>query len=118
MRLWRRYIDQFGDVDAAMCNHKITSHQIVRFISPYTHAVTHPLPAAPLNCSTSCSAFAVGWPDVSCGVTVSVSVCPLSTPENVAGGAGLMLIGPTSTRYVPSTSNVPSARTAGTGNRP
>jgi hypothetical protein len=39
-------------------------------------------------------------------------------PEKCAGGAGSMEIGPTSMRYVPEASNVPSARMFGRGNWP
>jgi hypothetical protein len=49
-----------------------------------------------------------GRRDVSLGTTLTVSVLAVRTPENFAGGAGLMLIGPASIRYVPSAANVPS----------
>jgi hypothetical protein len=50
------------------------------------------------------------------GTTLSRSVEPTSIPEKCAAGAGLMLIGPASIRYVPSVSKLPSARTFGGGN--
>jgi hypothetical protein len=50
------------------------------------------------------------------GVTVSTNREPTTDPEKCAGGAGLIEIGPASMRYVPSASNVPSARTIGGGN--
>jgi hypothetical protein len=52
------------------------------------------------------------------GTTVSVTREPAIDPEKCAGGAGSMEIGPTSIRYVPSASNVPSARMIGRGNWP
>jgi hypothetical protein len=51
-------------------------------------------------------------------ITVRVRREPVRTPEKCAGGAGSIEIGPTSIRYVPSTSNVPSARMVGRGNWP
>ena len=44
------------------------------------------------------------------GTTVRIRREPAIDPEKCAGGAGSIEIGPTSMRYVPSTSNVPSAR--------
>src|SRR2546429_6184765 len=52
------------------------------------------------------------------GVTVRTKREPVTTPEKCAGGAGSIEIGPTSMRYVPSTSNVPSARMVGRENCP
>src|SRR5206468_12583833 len=52
------------------------------------------------------------------GTTVSVKREPAIDPEKCAGGAGSMEIGPTSIRYVPSPSNLPSARMIGRENWP
>jgi hypothetical protein len=41
---------------------------------------------------------AAGESDGSLGVTLSVNAWPVGLPENIAGGAGLMLIGPASMR--------------------
>ena len=52
------------------------------------------------------------------GTTLIVNVEPATEPEKWAGGGGLIEIGPTSIRYVPSTSNVPSLRIVGFGKCP
>ena len=54
------------------------------------------------------SVYDAGRRDVSLGTTLTVSVLAVRTPENFAGGAGLMPIGPASIRYVPSAAYVPS----------
>ncbi len=56
--------------------------------------------------------------DPAVGTTVSVKREPAIDPEKCAGGAGSMEIGPTSIRYVPSASNVPSAWMIGRENWP
>jgi len=78
-----------------------------------THGTAH-LPDPFVSWITYDAGRRVGSP----GVTVSVNVWPRNTPENCAGGAGLILTGPTSMRYVPATSKVPSVRTIGCGNCP
>jgi len=52
------------------------------------------------------------------GVTVRIKRAPAIDPEKCAEGAGSIEIGPTSMRYVPSASKVPSARMIGRGNWP
>jgi hypothetical protein len=52
------------------------------------------------------------------GTTVNTRPIPLTEPAKWAGGAGSIETGPASMRNVPSTSNVPSARIIGRGNRP
>jgi hypothetical protein len=64
------------------------------------------------------SMYDAGRRDVSLDTTVRVNVLPVRTPVNFAGGAGSMLIGPASIRYVPSAVNVPPGRTAGLENWP
>jgi hypothetical protein len=58
-----------------------------------THGTVH-FPGAFVSCST----YDAGRSDGSLEFTLSVKVGPLRTPENVAGGAGVMLTGPASMR--------------------
>jgi hypothetical protein len=52
------------------------------------------------------------------GTTFRVRPERVTTPEKCAAGAGSIEMGPISIRYVPSTSNVPSARRIGCANSP
>lgn len=62
--------------------------------------------------------YEAGWSDPAVGTTVSIRREPAIDPEKCAGGAGSIETGPTSMRYVPSTSKVSSPRRVGRGNWP
>jgi len=65
-----------------------------------------------------CIEYVAGGREPPLGTTRRVKVDPSIEPEKCAGGGGLADAGPTSIAYVPSTSNVPSARMLGPGNCP